>query len=210
MPEDVDRVLVRTWSPEEAKVCSVLSVQPAVCPVGATPSEVISQGEFQTFTTSGAILVKRKDFVNGKFDVVLVPLSDDRKCSKMTGLSSQVQRQLEELEIAINANSSDLNDTKLFELRQKHVFLAIESVLKPMQYLVATGSVLAFYFCFYVIFRIALCFGFMTRRTVNVPEIATPSKEPDEPDEKDNDTTSDKDKMESIDDVERGTVGRTF
>ncbi|GAV03157.1 sid-1b [Ramazzottius varieornatus] len=200
MPDDVDRVLVRSWAPSEEKICTVMSVQPAICPVGALPTEVTSQGEFQTFTTSGAILVKKKDFVNGKFDVVLVPLSDDRRCNKMAGLTPQLTRELEELEAAINANNSEFNDTRMFELRQKQVFLAVENVLKPMQYAVATGSVLAFYFCFYLIFRVALCFGFMTKRTVNVPEQSPTKEEPEI-----NDKFEDKDKMEYIDhDVEKG------
>lgn len=50
---------------------------------------------------------------------------------------------------------------------------------------IAVASVGIFYIMFYVIFRIALCFGFLTKRTVNVPErhstseVGSPKHSPD-------------------------------
>ncbi|OQV22057.1 SID1 transmembrane family member 2 [Hypsibius exemplaris] len=186
MPEGIDRVLVRAWSPkpkakDDKTICSYLSVQPAYCPVADLPGDITSQGEYQTFTTQGAIIVKREDFHNGKFDVVLVALSEDYRCREMMDLTPQLQKDSIDIAKAIERNlSGEWDDTTLFKKRQKHVFLVVENVLKPFQYAVATLSVLGFYFLFYLAFRIALCFGFMTTKTVNVPERETPIESMDE------------------------------
>ena len=48
IPDGVDRVLVRAWSPKVSEfdskpICSYLSIQPAYCPVADLPQEITSQ-----------------------------------------------------------------------------------------------------------------------------------------------------------------------
>ncbi|XP_055335998.1 SID1 transmembrane family member 1-like isoform X2 [Paramacrobiotus metropolitanus] len=171
MPDGIDRVLVRTWAPKADTVCSYLSVQPAYCPIADLSGEITATGEYMTFTTRAGVLIKREDVQNGKFDVALVALSEDHKCVKQQGWVPQLQKDNIDIAIAIERNlTGEWDDTTLYHRRAKRVYLVVENVLSDTQYWVAVGGVAGFYALFYLIFRIALFFGFLTKRTVNVPE----------------------------------------
>lgn len=135
IPEGINRVLVRTWAAEDESVCSILSIQPTYCPIADLPEEITGQGEYQTFTTRGAFLLKREDVQLGKFDVVLVALSEDHKCVKQQGWVPQLQKDDIDIALALERNhSGEWDDTSLFSRRQKHVFLVVENVLSESQY----------------------------------------------------------------------------
>ncbi|VDM32470.1 unnamed protein product [Hydatigera taeniaeformis] len=78
LPRDIDSVVVHIHSTD--KLCMIVSVQPAKCPVADILDTVKYSGVYQTVTTLGAITVSKVEQNVTEFLVVLVLKPEDADC----------------------------------------------------------------------------------------------------------------------------------
>ncbi|XP_055012595.1 SID1 transmembrane family member 2-like [Boleophthalmus pectinirostris] len=123
-PEGVDRVTVKVTS-ETKFPCSFLSIQYIQCPVYDLESNVDFLGMYQTITTLGAIIVQRKDFVNG-FYVVVAVNPEDEACgglsdSSMTDTFRDAGERTKRLEVVVSPSTT-------FKVTSKDAFAIVMGV----------------------------------------------------------------------------------
>ncbi len=78
-PSGVESMIVKATSSSD--ICTVVSVQPAQCPVYDQHRNVEFVGQYQTFTKQAAITVQRSNYLDGHFFVVVVVQPSDNDCS---------------------------------------------------------------------------------------------------------------------------------
>ncbi|XP_076035556.1 SID1 transmembrane family member 1-like isoform X2 [Oratosquilla oratoria] len=103
--DGVDTILV-TVEPnvkDDEPICSLLSLQDAKCPAKTMPDDARSQGKYQTFRESAAMVANKENFKNGVF-VVVIPLMDDSLCLGMK--TSNITQRTKQVRVKIETQQS--------------------------------------------------------------------------------------------------------
>ncbi|XP_038047935.1 SID1 transmembrane family member 1-like [Patiria miniata] len=134
-PDDADFMTVQATSTSE--ICTVISVQPAQCPVYDQHRNVEFVGQFQTVTKQGAITVQKKKYPSGYFFVVAVVQPTDKDCLGQT------------IEYVPLQNMSSQDVLEIAKNRSKEITISVDTILPLSEYwkpIVATvGVLLVFY-----------------------------------------------------------------
>lgn len=123
-----ESVLLVVQSPDD--LCMSLSVQNITCPVVDLERNVKYEGQWQTVSTKGGMLVNKRDFPLGFF-IVFVVHSEDSDCNRQPGSGIQFKR-------------------------DKHISFSIERNISYENYLIATLVLLSI---FAFIYMVALSIG---------------------------------------------------
>ncbi|XP_043197409.1 SID1 transmembrane family member 1-like isoform X1 [Amphibalanus amphitrite] len=134
-PPGVSTALVRATSPDD--ICATVSIQNVSCPIFDTQRDVVYGNQYQTMTLKAGITVRRENFPNGMF-IVLVVHGDDTQCSR----SYQ----------HIGAD------------RRKTVQLLVQEKISPVDYLTATVGALCFCGLFYLLSIVLSVVHFVRQR----------------------------------------------
>ncbi len=137
LPLELDSALLRLTSPDEH--CMTLSVQNASCPVHDVDASVQFEGSWQTVDTRAGMTVRKEDYPNGAF-VVLVVRGDDNECKQKASSNSH------------GPMARSPGDTRL-----KTATLSAEQQITRQEYLYATLGALAIFLGAYVVVLMISC-----------------------------------------------------
>ncbi|XP_022107410.1 SID1 transmembrane family member 1-like isoform X2 [Acanthaster planci] len=120
-------------------VCTVISVQPAKCPVYDQHRNVEFLGQFQTVTKQGAITVQKTNYPGGYFFVVVVVQPTDKDCLGKAVHLVPIQNMTSQFVL-----HSDKN-------RSKEITITVETILPLSEYWKPIVTTVAVLLSFYVI-----------------------------------------------------------
>ncbi|CAL8133381.1 unnamed protein product [Orchesella dallaii] len=85
--EDLNSVVILVDTEVGSQACMTLSIQTPVCPIFDQEENIHYQGIFQTITTSGALMIQKKEPFTIGFIVVIMAHATDEQCSNRDPLS---------------------------------------------------------------------------------------------------------------------------
>ncbi|CAL4248396.1 unnamed protein product, partial [Meganyctiphanes norvegica] len=135
-PDDVEMVLVRASASDD--FCAMVSIQNITCPVFDSEENIQYGNSYQTMTYQAGITVRKENYPNGLY-IVLVVLTNDEACS-------QSFRHL----IHIH--------------REKKVTLIVEEKITKLEYLAAIFAGLGFCAFFYIVTLILACISYIRQK----------------------------------------------
>lgn len=131
-PKDVDMVLVKVIADDD--FCAMVAIQNITCPVFDSEENVEFGNSYQTMTSRAGITVRKLDYPNGLY-VVVVMLSSDEACS------SSFQH--------------------VYQGRKKKGEIKIEEKITQLEYLAAIFAGLGYCALFYIVTLILACISYI-------------------------------------------------
>ncbi|XP_068219053.1 SID1 transmembrane family member 1-like [Palaemon carinicauda] len=130
--DTVEMVLVKANAEDD--FCAMVAIQNITCPVFDSEENVQYGNFYQTMTYQAGITVRRSDYPNGFF-IVVVMLSNDEPCSS--------------------------NYQHVYRIRKKEVTLLVEEKITKVQYLSAIFAGLGFCAFFYIVTIVLGCMSYI-------------------------------------------------
>lgn len=131
-PDDVEMVLVKANAQDD--FCAMVAIQNITCPVFDSEENVQYGNFYQTMTYQAGITVRKSDYPNG-FYIVVVMLSNDEPCSS--------------------------NYQHVYRTRKKNVTLLVEEKITKVEYLAAIFAGLGFCAFFYIVTIVLGCISYI-------------------------------------------------
>ncbi|KAK8737964.1 hypothetical protein OTU49_004321, partial [Cherax quadricarinatus] len=131
-PEDVDMVLVKATADDD--FCAMVAIQNITCPVFDSEENIEFGNSYQTMTYQAGITVRKLDYPNGLY-VLVVLLSTDEACS------STFQH--------------------VYQSRKKRVNITVEEKITNLEYVAAIFAGLGYCALFYIVTLILACISYI-------------------------------------------------